>query len=224
MCKVGEKRNRMIDPKMRHEDPAIAAALAALAPTGVRIGHRVIAEGDENALLEEELAAFERSIPGVRRQSGAARRVARDILGVMGFAAAPLPRTSHGPPKWPLGVVGSLSHDDTIAVAAVARAETYGAIGVDVEPAAPLPADLVALVATPSERRRYTASILESRVLFAAKEAIYKTQFSSERVFLDFQDIEVDLDMRRGVTRTGRSVAIAVTSFPRVLAFAFIPR
>lgn len=213
-----------MDPKIRHEDPAITAALAALAPPGVCVGHRVIAEGDENALFEEELEAFKRSIPRVRRQSGAARRVAREILGELGFAAAPLPRTSNGPPEWPSGVVGSLSHDDTIAVAAVARAETYEGIGIDVEPAAPLPADLVELVATPLERRRYTASVLESRVLFAAKEAIYKAQFPSERVFLDFQDIEVDLDMKQGVTRTGRTVAITVTPFPRVLALAFIPR
>lgn len=224
MRNLGEKPKESAQPKMRHEDPAIAAALAALAPKGVRIGHKVIAEGDEAALLEEESEAFERSIPSVRRQSGAARRVARDILGVMGFAAAPLPRTRNGPPKWPVGVVGSLAHDDAIAVAAVASAQTYEGIGVDVEPAEPLPADLAALVATVSERRRYTASLLESRVLFAVKEAIYKAQFPSDGLFLDFQEIEVDLDMKRGVTRTGRRVAISVTSFPRVLAFAFIPR
>lgn len=211
-------------PEMRNEDPAITAALAALAPPGVCVGHRVIAEGDENALLEEELEAFEQSVPRVRRQSGAARRVAREILGVLGFAPAPLPRPRNGPPEWPLGVVGSLSHDDTIAVAAVARVEMYEGIGIDVEPAAPLPLELVELVATASERRRYSTSILQSRVLFAAKEAIYKAQFLSERTFLDFQDIEVYLEMQRGATRTGRSVALRVTSFPRILAIAFIPR
>jgi 4'-phosphopantetheinyl transferase EntD len=209
---------------MRHQDPAIAVALTALTPAGVSVGHRVIAAGDENALLEEEAEAFERSSTRVRRESGAARHVAREILGAWGFVAPPLPRTGKGPPKWPPGVVGSLSHDDTIAVAAVASAEAYRGIGIDVEPAVPLSSELVELVATPLERRRYAASILESRVLFAVKEAVYKAQFPSDGVFLDFQDIEVDLELKRAVTRNGRNVAISVTSVPRVLAFAFIAR
>jgi 4'-phosphopantetheinyl transferase EntD len=210
--------------KMGNKDPTAMAALASLAPPGLMIGHRIIAPGDEDALLDGEIEAFKQSVPRVRRQSGAARLVAREILAALGVAAGALPRTRPGPPAWPRGIVGSLSHDDVIAVAAVARAEIYAGIGIDVEPPLPLPPELVERVTTAGERRWYPPSVLESRVLFATKEAIYKAQYPSDGVFLDFQDIEVDLEHNRGVTRTGRSVQIAVTAFPRIFALAFILR
>jgi 4'-phosphopantetheinyl transferase EntD len=84
--------------------------------------------------------------------------------------------------------------------------------------------ELVDRVATPTERRRYAASILRSRLLFAVKEAIYKAQYPSDGVFLDFHDIEVDLELNRAVTRSGRTFAISATPFPRVFALAFCPR
>jgi 4'-phosphopantetheinyl transferase EntD len=64
--------------------------------------------------------------------------------------------------------------------------------------------------------------VVESRVLFAAKEAIYKAQYLSEEMFLEFHDIEIDLDLNRGMTSRGRIVEIAVTTFPRIFALAFI--
>jgi 4'-phosphopantetheinyl transferase EntD len=206
---------------MCNRNPALAAALESLAPSGVLTGHRIIAPGDEGALVDGEACAFKQSASRVRRQSGAARIVARELLLAAGFGARPIPRTSSGPPDWPSGIVGSLAHDDEIAVAAIARADRYAGIGIDVEPALPLPLELVERVATLAERRRYAARVLESRILFAAKEAIYKAQYPRDGAFLDFQDIEVDLELNRGVTRSGRRFAISVTASPRVLALAF---
>lgn len=207
---------------MPNKDPAITAALASLPPPGIRIAHRVIAPGDENALLGAEAGYFANSIPKVRRQSGAVRLAAREILADFGIADAALPRRRGGAPEWPVGIVGSLAHDDEIAVAAVARAELYAGIGVDVEPALPLPAELIEKVATPAERQRYAATVVESRVLFAVKEATYKAQYRLHGEFLDFSDIEVDLPMNLAITRSGRRLAIAVATLPRIFALAFI--
>ena len=51
----------------------LEAALRALAPPGVLIGHRRIAAGDEHALRPAEMSAFAGSVTSVRRASGAAK-------------------------------------------------------------------------------------------------------------------------------------------------------
>jgi 4'-phosphopantetheinyl transferase EntD len=202
-------------------DPLLATALAALAPPGVAMGYRVIAPQDEDSLLPEELVSFQKSVRQVRRQSGAARNVARSLLEGLGFSRAALPRSVSGSPIWPLGIVGSLSHDETVAVAAIARTEHYSALGIDIEPAVPLPPDLARLVATPKECGRYPVSVTESRILFVIKESIYKALNPIDGLFLDFQDIEIDLNAKRGQTRHGRSIEIDFVTFPHIVAISF---
>jgi 4'-phosphopantetheinyl transferase EntD len=201
----------------------ITAALTDLAPPGVLTGHRRITAGDENELLAGELDGFHRTALVVRRRSGAARIAARLLLTSLGVEAAALPRTPEGPAAWPSDMLGSLAHDEEIAVAAVARAGIYAGIGIDVEPAQPLPPELIDRVATPAERRRYDPAVLATRRLFCAKEAVYKAQYPCDRTFLDFHDIEVDLERNQAVTRAGRVIQVVVTTTPRVLALAFIP-
>ena len=153
------------------------------------IGYRFISAGDENALLPEEGPASLSSVVKVRRQSGTGRILARSLLARLGKSAAALPRGVSGAPVWPEGFVGSLAHDDEVAVAAVARSETMRSIGIDVEPRMPLPPELVDVVSTRRERMRYTHPILESRVLFCVKEAVFKALHPILGAFLDFHDI-----------------------------------
>ena len=58
----------------------------ALALPGLLIGHRVISPGDEHALLDEEAASIASPVIAVRRASGAARIVARQLLAQLGYA------------------------------------------------------------------------------------------------------------------------------------------
>jgi 4'-phosphopantetheinyl transferase EntD len=202
-------------------DSALSIALNSIAPTGVLIGHRLIRAGDEHALLATERASFRPSALQIYRQSGAARIVARRLLRALGLSAVALPRSISGAPVWPAGVVGSLAHDKEVAVAAIAKSDEFSALGIDVEPAIPLPPELVRLIATPTERRRYPSAVIESPLLFVVKEAIYKALNPHDGVFLDFQDIEVDLSTNRGETRTGQTVEIAFTTSPRFVAISF---
>ena len=116
-------------------DPSLQRAIDALAVPGLLIGHRVISQGDELELLHEEMASL--SFPAIerRRASGAARRVARELMNSMGFAGLPILRSTFGAPIWPAGVVGSMAHDDRIAVAAVGLQRDLDAVGIDIEPA-----------------------------------------------------------------------------------------
>jgi Phosphopantetheinyl transferase component of siderophore synthetase len=49
-----------------------------------------------------------------------------------------------------------------------------GALGIDVEPAECLPSELLDLVATPQERLNLGDDVYRGRLLFVAKEAVYK--------------------------------------------------
>src|SRR5215472_5557921 len=101
-------------------DPSLQSAIEQLALPGVVIGHRLILPGDEHALLPKEAAAFASSVVKVRRASGAARIIARQLLARLGYPECAIPKAPSGAPVWPTGVVGSLAHDARIAVATVA--------------------------------------------------------------------------------------------------------
>ncbi len=201
-------------------DRAFAVALRSLSGQGVLIGHRTIQPGDENALMPSETPAFAGSVESVRRQSGAARIAARHVLSAFGYGDVPLPRSPSGAPSWPCGIVGSLAHDGVVALAAVAPVDQVFALGIDVEPASELPPELVDRVATPLERIRYARDLLASRLLFVIKEAVYKAMHPLDGQFIDFPDVEVDLDMQSATTRTGHRLRIAWAAAPRVVALA----
>lgn len=201
--------------------PPLATALKSIAPPGVLVGHRVIRRGDDDGLLPEERIGFRPSAPKIYRQSGAARIVARHLLSILGFSSVALPRSMSGAAVWPPGVIGSLAHDEEVAVAAITNSSQFSALGIDVEPAVPLPPELVMLVATSAERRCYSSAVIGSRILFAIKEAIYKALNPLDDLFLDFQDIEVDLFAKRGHTRNGETVEVVFTVSPRIVAISF---
>jgi 4'-phosphopantetheinyl transferase EntD len=201
-------------------DPLLRDAIASLAPPGLLIGHRLISPGDENALLDAEAASIASRIMAVRRASGAARVVARELLGQLGYAASALPRGASGEPMWPAGIVGSLAHDDRVAVAVVGLQRSVGAVGIDVEPAVPLPPDMLELIATPHELHRIADDPLRGKLLFAVKEAVYKAAYPLDRKFQEFRDIEVDLAGRTAVTRTGRVLTLRICMTSHIIVVA----
>ena len=119
-------------------------------------------------------------------------------------------------------MVGSLAHDSHVALAAVASSRDFLGVGIDVEPAELLPADLLDLVATPRERANLAADPYRGRLLFVAKEAVYKAVFPLDRTFLDHHDVEVDLAARRARVANGRDVELRFCLSPRLAALAFI--
>jgi 4'-phosphopantetheinyl transferase EntD len=186
------------------------------------LGRSAIRDGDEDALKPDEAAAFQSALVKVRRQSGAARIIARSLLELIGEAPSSIPKSSAGAPLWPVGIVGSLAHDETMAVAVIARRRDVAAVGVDVEPHEPLAPDLVAVVATATERRLYDQSLLSSRRLFAAKEAVFKATFPIDGVFLDFHDIEVDFAAGVARVNSGRRVHVTMRDAEHLIALAYI--
>jgi 4'-phosphopantetheinyl transferase EntD len=202
--------------------PSLAGALEDIAMPGVLIDHRTITDGDEFGLFPEERGAFARSVVRVRRASGAARIVARGLMQRFGIAPQPVLKTTAGMPQWPDGIVGSLAHDSTVAVAALARRADFFSIGVDLEPAEGLDADLLPLIATERERKDIENSPLQGRLLFAVKEAIYKAVYPLDGTFLDHHDVEVNLTTRTAAVRRGRTVPFRFSLSSHIAVLAFI--
>jgi 4'-phosphopantetheinyl transferase EntD len=204
-------------------DPSLQSAIDALSFPGIMIGHRLISLGDEDALLPQEIPAFAASVTKVRRASGAARIVARQLLKQLGQPECALPRSTGGAPAWPPGVIGSLAHDSRVAVAAVGMCRDVGAIGIDVEPAESLPSELLGLVATPQERLRITDDPYHGRLLFVAKEAVYKALYPLDQTFLDHHDVQINFAECKATVRNGRVVELRFCIAAHLIALAFLP-
>jgi 4'-phosphopantetheinyl transferase EntD len=179
--------------------------------------------GDEAALLPEEAPAFEGSVVAARRASGAARLVARNLLRHLGYPECPIKRGRARAPTWPEGIIGSLAHDSDYAVAAICRAQDFRALGIDVEPAELLPPELVDLVATPRERAHLESDGFGGRMLFVAKEAVYKAIYPLDRMFLNHHDVEIDFVNRIATVCNGRVVQLRLCVSTQLAALAFIP-
>jgi 4'-phosphopantetheinyl transferase EntD len=201
-------------------DPQLARDLESLAGPDLRLGHRVIQPGDEDALLFEEAVSMVGRSVEARRASGAARLVARELMAGFGVKPGPIRRTPAGAPDWPAKLTGSLAHDDTVAVAALAQRRKFAQLGVDIEPAIPLPADMRALVLTPHEQQRLGADPLQARLHFAAKEAVYKAFYPASGRFLEFHDIEVDVPAGEARVRDGGTLALRFLVSSRLVVLA----
>jgi 4'-phosphopantetheinyl transferase EntD len=203
-------------------NPELGRAIAAMSVPGLLVEHRLITDGDELRLLPDEFASFAGSILKVRRASAAARLAARTLLPHFGLRPVAIAKSIAGMPIWPDGIVGSLAHDSHIAVAAVAQKRDFLGVGVDVEPATTLDADLVDMVTTERERSWVGNDLHRARLLFSVKEAVYKAVYPLDGTFLDHQDVEVDIGARTAVIRNGRVVTVHCCALPHIVALAFV--
>jgi 4'-phosphopantetheinyl transferase EntD len=86
-----------------------------------------------------------------------------------------------------------------------------------------LPPDLLDVVATPQERLKIADDPFHGRLLFAAKEAVYKAVHPLDQTFLDHHDVEIDLAERKAFVRNGRVVDIRFSVSTHLVVLAFLP-
>jgi 4'-phosphopantetheinyl transferase EntD len=195
-----------------------------MAPPGISLGCRTIRAGDEDLLLPDERRAVTTRDLEARRASGAARHLARGFMADLGHPVVAIGRERSGQPVWPAGVVGSLAHDCVMAVAAVASRSAAVSLGIDVEPAEPLPDDAVPLVMTAGDEPGTESRHLAGRIVFAAKEAIHKAIHPLDGIILNHDDVVVSLTASYGRTRTGRVVRLYLCISPRIVVLAIPSR
>lgn len=151
-------------------------------------------------LFPEEEEAIALAVGKRRREFTTARRCARAALARLGMPSVPIVPGLRGAPQWPAGVVGSITHCEGYRACAVARESDITTIGIDAEPHRRLPNGVLETVSLPGERARVAAltslqpSVCWDRILFCAKEAVYKAWFPLTRRWLDFEEACVDFD------------------------------
>ncbi|HEY7429360.1 MAG TPA: 4'-phosphopantetheinyl transferase superfamily protein [Streptosporangiaceae bacterium] len=155
-------------------------------------------------LYPEEAALVERAVDKRRREFATARRCAREALATLGVPAAALPSGKNREPLWPPGIVGSITHCQGYRAAAVARQHDLASVGIDAEPHAPLPSGVLEVIALPREVTRlaelsagYQGRCWD-RLLFCAKESVYKAWFPLARRWLGFHEADIVIDPGSG--------------------------
>lgn len=146
-----------------------------------------------------EIDAMPGALPGRRAEFLTTRACARRALVRMGLPAQAIPVGADRGPVWPPGVVGSLTHSAGLRAAAVAHETAWCGIGIDVEPNQALPAGVIGIAAAGSERaelqtlRLADAAVAWDRLLFSAKEAIFKAWFPVTGHWLGFDECTLSI-------------------------------
>jgi 4'-phosphopantetheinyl transferase EntD len=154
-------------------------------------------------LFAAEEAALGRAVDGRRAEFSTARGCAHRALAQLGLPAGPVPAGPRGEPLWPEGAVGSIAHCEGYRAAVVAPAAELLTVGIDAEPHRPLPEGLLADVSRREERDWLQAlgatmpATHWDRLLFCAKEAVYKAWYPLAERWLGFEDATLRVDPRQ---------------------------
>lgn len=161
--------------------PDLLAALRRALPQGV-----AVAASDGSGLWPgEEIGAV---VPKRLAEFTAGREAARAAMRALGHAAAAVPVGPDRAPVWPIGLTGSITHCAGACLAVVAETRRWAGLGLDVEPLAPVPADLWPTLLAEGEA---VADGTAALALFVAKEAAYKAQYALSRQLFDFQTLRL---------------------------------
>lgn len=185
-------------------------------------------------LHASEEAGVADAVPARRAEYAAVRGCARDALRRLGHVDAAVPAGPDRAPVWPAGIVGSMTHVDGYRAAAVARAEIWVGIGIDAEVHAPLPPGVPSVVLSRDEQAAVAQTdpaLCLDRVLFSAKESVYKVWYPVTRSWLGFEDVEIHLgegtfvarialpglgtDVLRGRWATGDGLVVTAVALAR---------
>lgn len=182
----------------RSAGPQPAVWAQALFDDGPVAAFELHGPGDEASLLPAEAALVAQAPPGRRAEFAAGRQCARAALTALGRPGEAVLRGVDRSPRWPAGVVGSITHAGAycLAVARGAEAGMGSPLGVDAERLGRVRPELYDLLFTEGEQRwvrQLPAADGDelSTVLFSAKESLYKAQFARTSSWLGFLDVEL---------------------------------
>lgn len=152
------------------------------------------------SLLSPERSGTARMVAKRQREFTAGRMAARRAMVALGHAPQPVLPGADRVPIWPDGLVGSLSHCDSLCLCAMGHARDVQSLGVDVEEDTPLPPEMIDTILTPPERKwlnhqRAGDMANLAKLIFSAKETAYKAQYPLSREVLDFESIAILPDL-----------------------------
>jgi 4'-phosphopantetheinyl transferase EntD len=174
----------------------LSPTLSGLLPSGV-IAAELRAPGDPALLLAAEAKYLGRAVPKRAREFAAGRLCARRALAEFGIVDFAIEVADDRQPIWPDAVVGSITHTAGFCAAVVAERRLVAALGLDSEAVGEVKGDIWPSICVPHELAWVRAlpalqQPAAMTLIFSAKEAFYKCQYSLVRERLDFQDVRVE--------------------------------
>jgi 4'-phosphopantetheinyl transferase EntD len=156
------------------------------------------------ALFPEEQAVIARAVAKRRGEFGTGRACARAALAKLGLPPAAILPGARGAPQWPAGVAGSITHCAGYRAAAVARVRDVVSLGLDAEPNEVLPDGVLDHISLAREREwlpglaAAAPGVSWDRLLFCAKESVYKAWFPLTGRWLGFEQAEITVEPEAG--------------------------
>jgi 4'-phosphopantetheinyl transferase EntD len=158
----------------------------------------------DSALFPAEEEVIARAVEKRRREFATVRACARAAMVRLGLPPVAVLPGLRGAPQWPDGVVGSMTHCAGYRACALAFDRDLRTIGLDAEPHAELPHGVLGAVSSPEERQHlaHLAAVAPGphwdRMLFSAKESVYKAWFPLTQRWLGFEDASITIDPAEG--------------------------
>ena len=181
----------------------LAATARRLLPPGVAVA--AADPGLLHPLLPGE--TLPGAIPARLREFSAGRQAARAAMARLGAPIASLPPGDDRAPIWPSGLVGSITHSATAALAAVAPQALTAGLGLDLEDDSALEPALWPKICRAEELAALGNDPgLQARLIFAVKEAAYKAQYARSATLFGFELLSVTLSDGQFTARFTRAV------------------
>ncbi|ASU79305.1 4'-phosphopantetheinyl transferase [Actinopolyspora erythraea] len=161
------------------------------------VSAEVFGDDPHARLLPAEEQYVARAVDKRRREFTVARSCARRALAELGHPGFAVHSGEKREPLWPSGVVGSITHCQGYCAAGVAPAEEVCSLGIDAEPDDVLPDGVLEQVTAGRERELLAGlptGVNWDRLLFSAKESVYKAWFPLTGRWLGFGDAFVRID------------------------------
>jgi 4'-phosphopantetheinyl transferase EntD len=171
-----------------------------LMPAGVAC-RDTVTDAPESTMFPEEVERVSKAVDKRRREFATVRHCARQAFAELGIPPAPLLPGERGAPQWPDGVIGSMTHCAGYRAAVVARTSVIHTVGIDAEPHEPLPEGVLSVISRDEEKVRLAKlaavdpSVHWDRMLFCAKETVYKAWYPLTHKWLGFEEASIRLDL-----------------------------
>ncbi len=181
---------------MNPEDTDNSISVNELFPAGVascclRVQDRM------DYLFPEEFTYVDKAVAKRRNEFSTGRYCARQALSYLGYPSGVIKRNELRAPCWPSGIVGSIAHSDHWCAAAVAPADDFRGIGLDIETISRMNWAIGKRIITPGESE-WIIQLPENEqqhalaLVFSAKEALYKCVAHLSTEQLTFSDAAME--------------------------------
>ncbi len=184
--------------RMRSPDlcAQVQAIIASLYDVPVAVGVTDLRQ-KQPAPLGQEAAHLSRAFPTRKNEFAAGRAAARIGLAQLGYKATAIPAAPDRAPVWPAQIHGSISHTAQLCAAVVT--DTNVSLGLDIEENTDLAQGLLSTICSDDELERIAGPdhLRLAKLVFSAKEAVYKAQYPLTGLLFGFDHIDIEFDFSR---------------------------